>query len=280
VIVRPVWRPAIVAFFGFGGGNYGGGFSFNVAFGNVGWVPLAPFEPYHPWWGPNWVNHTTVVNNYTTINNITNVNITRVYRNAAVPGGVAVVHGNNLTNGSDYHYVPVHADDLKDVTLVKSALPVVPTRQALSFTKGPSNQGTPVTPLSTRFASMPTSHKLPPSFGQQQAAVQTVAGTGAHPSTSGSTSSAWSRFNNSNGQTSDQWHAYDWSKGGKNASGDKANGVNVGSAGNGGNGGSPNNNGGKGSTSGGGANGKKKTTTHHGSHPSGGSPGSASPPPH
>jgi hypothetical protein len=42
---RPVWSPALVAFFGFGGG--GGG----VGFGNVGWVPLAPGESYRPWWG-------------------------------------------------------------------------------------------------------------------------------------------------------------------------------------------------------------------------------------
>ena len=48
VYVRPVYRPALVAFFGFGSG----GSSFSLAFGNVGWVPLAPYEPFHPWWGP------------------------------------------------------------------------------------------------------------------------------------------------------------------------------------------------------------------------------------
>ncbi len=41
---RPVWSPALVAFFGFGGGV-------GVGFGNVGWVPLAPGEFYRPWWG-------------------------------------------------------------------------------------------------------------------------------------------------------------------------------------------------------------------------------------
>ncbi len=43
--VQPVWSPALVAFFGFGG-------RVGVGFGNVGWVPLAPGESSRPWWGP------------------------------------------------------------------------------------------------------------------------------------------------------------------------------------------------------------------------------------
>lgn len=42
--VHPVWSPALVAFFGFGG--------VGIGFGNVGWVPLAPGEFFRPWWGP------------------------------------------------------------------------------------------------------------------------------------------------------------------------------------------------------------------------------------
>ena len=37
---RTWWRPGMVAFIGFGDG-----------FSNVGWVPLAPFERYRPWYG-------------------------------------------------------------------------------------------------------------------------------------------------------------------------------------------------------------------------------------
>ena len=44
--LRPVWSPALVAFFGFGSG-----FGVGVGFGNVGWVPLGPGEFYRPWWG-------------------------------------------------------------------------------------------------------------------------------------------------------------------------------------------------------------------------------------
>ena len=44
------WHPAMVGFFGFGGAGFGVGFGF----GNVGWVPLAPFEVFHPWYGRGW----------------------------------------------------------------------------------------------------------------------------------------------------------------------------------------------------------------------------------
>lgn len=49
---RPIWAPAYVSFFGFGGG-YGGGFGFEFGggWGSVGWLPLGPCDHFHPWWG-------------------------------------------------------------------------------------------------------------------------------------------------------------------------------------------------------------------------------------
>ncbi len=46
---RHYWRPAMVGFFGFG--EPGFGVSLGFGYGNVGWVPLAPFERYRPWYG-------------------------------------------------------------------------------------------------------------------------------------------------------------------------------------------------------------------------------------
>jgi hypothetical protein len=57
VAVRYTWRPALVAFFGWGT--------------NIGWVPLAPYEVYRPWYGPG---HRVAVNNITVINNIDVIN--------------------------------------------------------------------------------------------------------------------------------------------------------------------------------------------------------------
>ena len=48
-MARHYWSPALVGFFGFGGGV---GVGVGFGFGGIGWVPLAPFEVFHPWWGP------------------------------------------------------------------------------------------------------------------------------------------------------------------------------------------------------------------------------------
>lgn len=44
---RHYWRPALVGFYGWGSP----GVNISVGFGNIGWVPLAPFEVYRPWYG-------------------------------------------------------------------------------------------------------------------------------------------------------------------------------------------------------------------------------------
>jgi len=45
----PIWAPAYVSFFGFGGG-FGVGYGFG-GFGTFGWLPLGPGDWCHPWWG-------------------------------------------------------------------------------------------------------------------------------------------------------------------------------------------------------------------------------------
>jgi len=48
---RPIWAPAYVSFFGYGGGF---GVGFGVGFGGwggIGWLPLGPCDHFHPWWG-------------------------------------------------------------------------------------------------------------------------------------------------------------------------------------------------------------------------------------
>jgi hypothetical protein len=45
---RPIWAPAYVSFFGFGGGV---GFGIGFGWGSIGWLPLGPGDFFHPWWG-------------------------------------------------------------------------------------------------------------------------------------------------------------------------------------------------------------------------------------
>ena len=120
--VVSVWSPALVAFVGFGGG---GGIS--IGFGNVGWVPIAPFEPFYPWWGRG---GTTIVNNVTVVNNYGQ--FTHVYRNA-LAGGVTGVSHERFLQGSFGHPVAVNASQLRSIQVAHGALPVVPSAANLRF---------------------------------------------------------------------------------------------------------------------------------------------------
>ncbi len=93
VIVHPAYSPALVAFFGHGGGFITGG--------PIGWIALGWGEPLIPWWGPVgfvgrpcWIGWSgpRVVNNVV-INNTTVVNVTEVniYRNTRVHNAVVAV---------------------------------------------------------------------------------------------------------------------------------------------------------------------------------------------
>jgi len=105
VVARPVYAPALVAFFGHGGVSVG------VSIGGpaVGWVALGWGEPCVPWWGrpgfahrpwwggwggPRVVNN--VVINRTTVVNVEHIN---VYRNAGVRNGLVVVKEDRFGHG-------------------------------------------------------------------------------------------------------------------------------------------------------------------------------------
>jgi hypothetical protein len=110
------WSPALVAFFGFGHGGVGFGF------GNVGWVPLAPYERFHPWWGRGGYRHDVVVNNF---------NVYSSYRNARLSNGVTAVHGADFgRRGFNGNYTRVGAAELTRASLVRGQVPVTPTRES------------------------------------------------------------------------------------------------------------------------------------------------------
>ena len=188
---RYYWQPGLVAFFGFGGG---GGFNlgFNFSFGNVGWVPLAPYEAYHPWWGRGYAAGPTIFHRDT--------DVTKVYRNAGAPGGIAAIHGNEFSNGTKYQYIPVHESDLHAVALAKSGLPVAPSNDGYRYASA-SGDVARVAPISNRFSalSQPT---LPAIVLPQRSATQTVATlpVASHTNTIARTGSAdvWDRFGSGN----------------------------------------------------------------------------------
>ena len=123
---RTWWRPAMVAWFGFGGVNVG------VGFGNWGWVPLAPFEHFNPWYGQDFYGHnrTNIYNNIWVVNNY---NIIDNYRNARVDGGARGVAAGQFGRNGGGRYDRVGETNLRNAGLMRGQLPASPARESLAF---------------------------------------------------------------------------------------------------------------------------------------------------
>lgn len=119
---RHYWSPALVAFFGFGGHS---GFSIGIGFGHVGWVPLAPYEPYYRWWGRR---HYQGHGNIHIVNHI---NIRQRYRNARVERGVHRIGAEDFVRGRAGRHASVGGAELDRASLVRGAAPLTPRAESL-----------------------------------------------------------------------------------------------------------------------------------------------------
>ncbi len=128
--VRHVWSPALVAFFG-----WGPSFHVGIGFGNVGWIPLGPGDPFYPWWGRGiyggFRNRTFIDNS---VNIVNNVNIYNTYRNARVNNAITAVDGGDFVRGRPGQGMRLSGDQLREARLVRGALPVTPERESLRMT--------------------------------------------------------------------------------------------------------------------------------------------------
>lgn len=128
---RSYWRPAYVSFFGWGNR---GGFNVNVGFGfgNVGWVPLAPYEPCYGWWGRNRYNSWGNGRFYNNTMVVNNINVVNVYRNARVRNGVTSMSAGDFGRGRVFsgNMVRGGMDDYRGAGVVRGTLPLVPDRAA------------------------------------------------------------------------------------------------------------------------------------------------------
>ena len=131
------WRPALVSFFGY---NSYSGFSFGVGFGfgNIGWIPLAPYERYYPWYGRHYYGHGYGRHgghhNKTTIIVDNSTNIYTNYRNARVNNGVTVVDAQGFSQGRVNNPRTLRASELRRASLMRGQIPVVPARESLGRT--------------------------------------------------------------------------------------------------------------------------------------------------
>lgn len=185
------WHPAMVGFFGFGGG-FGVGFGF----GNVGWVPLAPFERFHPWYGRGLYGGGG-------LGVIANVNIMNSYRNARVANGVNAVSAQDFQRGAFRNRIAVDRGQLQQASLVRGAVPVAPTASNLRYSERavsaaaiPHNQAAGNQRFFSRMPASGGTQRTP--FTQQQAAVRSALGGGGNPTAGGQANSGWRRFGEPN----------------------------------------------------------------------------------
>jgi len=124
--MRHYWSPALVGFFGFGRGV---GFGVGFGYGSIGWVPLAPFEAFHPWWGRG-LNGAGSFNRRI---NITSVNVTSVYRNARVANGIAAVRAEDFRNGRFGGIQRVSGAQVGVAGSIRGQMPVGPSAAGRQF---------------------------------------------------------------------------------------------------------------------------------------------------
>ena len=126
--VRQYWSPALVAFVGFGGSGFGFGVSFGGGWGHVGWIPLAPYEVYHPWWGYGYGHGA---HGFNQVNVVNNINIVNNYRNARVTNGITAVDSANFGKVGSANYMRVSGEQIRGASVVRGALPVAPVKDSL-----------------------------------------------------------------------------------------------------------------------------------------------------
>jgi hypothetical protein len=165
---RYYWAPAYVGFFGFGGG----GLSVGFGFGGVGWVPLAPFEIFHPWWGGGFYggfrngfygNHTTIVNN---------VNVVNTYRNARIAGGVTGVNTGEFGRGT--RFTSLNQSQIQQAGMVHGVLPVSPDRSSLRMSDRSASGSFPQARAQGFASRMQAPRVDHVSFEQQQRGMQQI----------------------------------------------------------------------------------------------------------
>jgi hypothetical protein len=163
----PVWAPAYVSFFGFGGVGVGVSFGFGFGFGHVGWLPCGPGDWYHPWYGRSGGRFESVHN--TTINNshggwaplhgghgFSNVN--EAFHNDHVRSGMSSMESGSFGRGTvPAHQAALSAGEFRNASMVSGKMPVGPGRGSYSASTREANPSTvrSATSSSQHFYSAP-----------------------------------------------------------------------------------------------------------------------------
>lgn len=124
---RHLWSPALVGFFGVGAGVAAG-------FAALGWVALAPFELFHPWWGFGRGGYGFGGYGRGDFGIVRGANIGGMYRNAAIRGG-ALTAAYGSFGGFRQRFSPATHGQLASASLFRGQVPVTPTRSSYQFSQ-------------------------------------------------------------------------------------------------------------------------------------------------
>jgi hypothetical protein len=189
----PIWAPAYVSFFGWGGG-WGFGFGWGWGWGHIGWLPCGPGDWYHPWWG-RWGGRVNVVG-FDRINGlhegwaplgrrngIRYSNFDNASRNNRIRSGLSYMDGSRFGREAvPRHETPISTARLRSVSFSAGRMPVTPGRGSYS----PINRAP--NPSSYRHAPSSTQHFFTASRGNF--GHNSVAARGGFNSTTRPTSTA------------------------------------------------------------------------------------------
>ena len=114
------WSPALVGFFGFGGVGVGFGF------GHIGWVPLAPYELFHPWWGRGFYGRAGAFG-------LVNGSVVATYRNARIANGISGVRAEDFQAGRFGGVTRYSGAQVGTAGMVTGRMPISPTSANLRF---------------------------------------------------------------------------------------------------------------------------------------------------
>ncbi|MCX6623518.1 MAG: FecR family protein, partial [Acidobacteria bacterium] len=166
---RNHWSPALVAFVGFGGGRGG--------YGRMGWVPLAPHEPFNRWWGGGRGRGGDAFGH--------NVNIRDTYRNSRVSNGMMAMNAGEFGRGRAGNFQSVRGDEMQRAQVVRGQHPVVPNRDSMRMAD-----------RAVRTQNLPRDSGTQRFFSRQQSARSGYGGAGnsGSPANQGSSRGGWQRM--------------------------------------------------------------------------------------
>jgi Family of unknown function (DUF6600)/FecR protein len=200
----PVWAPAYVSFFGWGGAGFGFGigFGFGFGFGHVGWLPCGPGDWFHPWWGGWGGRYGTY--NVTNIHNTTIAhsgfaplgprgdrsfsNVNDAFNNARVRSGFVSMDSSKFGRERVSGPSGISESDFRQASMVNGKMPINPGRDSFSAASHAAN---------------PSSFRNAPSASQHFFSVPRT-GTGANAQASALGGSANNRESFGSSRTSDR----------------------------------------------------------------------------